>query len=113
MHTGPPYHIMQSGSAICMDCLMKDGPIYHELEALSDSKTLNDTTFVAPPVPPRDHPPPPPKEKDPVYERVGSLSKDSNPRTAPALPPIDENSMTRKSVYSFSLHGLNSFQTHI
>ena len=54
-----------------MDCLNRDGPIYHELEVVqSDSELL--TEEPSPPVPPRQRRP---KPKDPIYERVGSINK--------------------------------------
>ncbi len=54
-----------------MECLNEDGPIYHELEVVqSDSELLTEDPF--PPVPPRQRRP---KPKDPIYERVSSLSK--------------------------------------
>ena len=73
---------------------MKDGPIYHELETPSDEEALDDVA-TSPPIPSRDYPPPPPKPRDPVYERVGSLSKKYPPEGL--LPAIEENSITRKS----------------
>ena len=70
-HTAASYHVLEQGKLICMDCLNRDGPIYHELEVVqSDSELL--TEEPSPPVPPRQRRP---KPKDPIYERVGSINK--------------------------------------
>ena len=70
-NTAASYHVLEQGKLICMDCLNRDGPIYHELEVVqSDSELLAEDPL--PPVPPRQRPP---KPKDPIYERVGSINK--------------------------------------
>ena len=69
-HTAQSYHVLEQDRLICIDCLNKDGPIYNELEAVhSDSELLDHHT---PPIPPRRRAP---KQKDPIYERVGSVHR--------------------------------------
>ena len=69
-HTVPSYHVLEPGKLICIDCLNRDGPIYHELESFHSDSELLDSH--APPIPPRRRAP---RQKDPIYERVSSIHR--------------------------------------
>lgn len=98
-HTAASYHVLEQGKLICMDCLNRDGPIYHELEVVqSDSELL--TEEPSPPVPPRQRRP---KPKDPIYERVGSINKNQLKARTVSASSEEGSYITSKLVFFFGV----------